>query len=369
MKTTKLKVKNLNSNYTVIIGRNILNQVSNQIKILCPGAQKIALVVDKNVPNKFKIKLKNYLKKYKIYIFQYSVNEKFKSFVNVNKLVEKCLSNKFNRNDVLISLGGGIIGDYSAFAASIIKRGINFINIPTTLLAQVDSSIGGKTGVNSPRGKNLIGSFYQPKLVISDVEILKSLPQREFICGFAEILKHALILKSNFFSWLKSNSNGLLKNRNLDLLKEAVSESCKIKLHFVNRDIFEKNIRMTLNFGHTFAHAIEAQNKYSKKINHGEAVIMGMMMATKLSYLKKLCSLNTLDQLKQIYISNNLKYDIKKFFKKNEYKHIANYMSVDKKNNDNKINLILLKKIGQTTKPNTYKISSTELKAVFNKII
>ena len=161
----------------------------------------------------------------------------------------------------------------------------------------------------------------------------------------------------------------MLKNRNLDLLKEAVSESCKIKLHFVNRDIFEKNIRMTLNFGHTFAHAIEAQNKYSKKINHGEAVIMGMMMATKLSYLKKLCSLNTLDQLKQIYISNNLKYDIKKFFKKNEYKHIANYMSVDKKNNDNKINLILLKKIGQTTKPNTYKISSTELKAVFNKII
>ena len=369
MKTTKLKVKSLNSNYSVIVGRNILNQISNQITILCPGAQKVALVVDKNVPIKFKVKLKKLLKKYKIYTFEYTVNEKFKSFVNINKLVEKCLKNNFNRNDVLISLGGGILGDYSAFAASIIKRGVNFINIPTTLLAQVDSSIGGKTGVNSIRGKNLIGSFYQPRLVISDIEILKSLPQRELICGYAEILKHALILKIDFFNWLKSNSNMLLKNRNLNVLKKAVIESCKIKLYFVNKDIFEKNIRMILNFGHTFAHAIEAQNKYSKRINHGEAVIMGMMMATKLSYQKKLCSLNTLNQLINIYESNSLKYNIKKFFKKNEYKKIANYMSADKKNNDKKINLILLKKIGQTTKPNKYKISSAELKQVFNKII
>ena len=322
MKTTKLKVKNLNSNYSIIVGRNILNHISNQITILCPGAQKIALVVDKNVPIKFKVKLKKFLKKYKIYTFEYTVNEKFKSFVNVNRLVEKCLENNFNRNDVLISLGGGILGDFSAFAASIIKRGINFINIPTTLLAQVDSSIGGKTAVNSIRGKNLIGSFYQPKLVVSDIEILKSLPQRELICGYAEILKHALILKLDFFNWLKNNSSTLLKSRNLNVLKKAVIESCKIKLHFVNKDIFEKNIRMMLNFGHTFAHAIEAQNKYSKRINHGEAVIMGMMMATKLSYQKKLCNLNTLNQVKSIYESNSLKYDIKKFFKKMNIKKL-----------------------------------------------
>ena len=369
MKINKLKVKNLNSNYSVIIGINILNQISSQIKEICPDAQKIALVVDKNVPTKFKVKLKNYLKKYKLYIFEYTVNEKFKSLINVNKLVEKCLANNFNRNDILVSLGGGILGDYSAFAASIIKRGINFINIPTTLLAQVDSSIGGKTGVNSPRGKNLIGSFYQPKLVFSDIELLKSLPHRELVCGFAEILKHSLILKSNFFNWLKNNSYALLKNRNPNLLKKAIIESCKIKLHFVNKDIYEKNIRMILNFGHTFAHAIEAQNKYSKRINHGEAVIMGMMMATKLSYLKKKCNLNTLKELENIYNSNNLKYDIKKFFKKSEYKKIANYMIADKKNNDKKINFILLKKIGQTTKPNEYKISISELKRVFNKII
>ena len=161
----------------------------------------------------------------------------------------------------------------------------------------------------------------------------------------------------------------MLKKRNLNLLQKAVIESCKIKLHFVNKDIFEKNIRMILNFGHTFAHAIEAQNKYSKRINHGEAVIMGMMMATKVSYLKKICSLNTLNELKNIYDANQLKYDIKKFFKKNEYKQIATYMTADKKNNDKKINLILLKKIGQTTMPNTCKISKNELKKLFDKII
>jgi len=369
MKTTRLKVKNINSNYSIIIGRNILNHISPKIKKLCPRAQKIALVVDKNVPNKFKIKIKNYLKSYKVYTFEYNVNEKFKSFKSVNNLVEKCLINNFNRNDVLISLGGGILGDYCAFAANIIKRGINFVNIPTTLLAQVDSSIGGKTGVNSKQGKNLIGSFYQPKLVLSDIEILKSLPQRELVCGYAEILKHAIILKSNLFDWLKINSNELLKNRNLNLLKEAVVESCKIKLYFVNKDTLEKNIRMILNFGHTFAHAIETLNNYSKRINHGEAVIMGMMLATKLSHLKKICSLNTLNELKSIYEANNLKYDIKKFFKNSEYRKIVNYMSADKKNNDKKINFILLKKIGLTTKPNKYKISTDELKKMFHKII
>ena len=125
--------------------------------------------------------------------------KKFKSLTSANKIVEKCLFYNFNRSDVLISFGGGILGDLGGFVASMIKRGVNFINIPTTLLAQVDSSVGGKTGVNSKFGKNLIGAFYQPKLVISDIEILKSLPQRELICGYAEILKHSLILKNNFF--------------------------------------------------------------------------------------------------------------------------------------------------------------------------
>mgnify|MGYP006181402909 CR=1 FL=1 len=369
MKITKIKVKNLNSNYSIVIGKNVLTQIQSKISELCPGTKKIALVVDKKIPKKYRNKIIKLLKNYEVFVFEYSVNEKFKSFTNVHRLVEKCLQNNFNRNDVLISFGGGILGDLGAFAASIIKRGINFINIPTTLLSQVDSSIGGKTGVNSKLGKNLIGSFYQPKLVLSDVELLKSLPHRELICGYAEILKHSLILKNNFFNWLDKYSNQILVNRNLNLLQQSIVKSCKIKLHFVNKDIYEKNIRMILNFGHTFAHAIEVQNKYSKKINHGEAVIMGMMMAAKLSYIKKICSFQTLEQLKKIYKFNNLKHDVKKYFKKNEYKKIIEHMINDKKNNDEKINLILLKKIGQTTNPNAYKISTKELKKVFYKII
>jgi 3-dehydroquinate synthase len=369
MKTTNLQVKNLNSNYSIVIGKNILSKIPGKIKTICPGAKKIALIIDKKIPKKFKDKLINILKKYDVYIFEYSVNEKFKSFSSVEKLVEKCLLNNFNRSDILISFGGGILGDLGGFAASIIKRGINFINIPTTLLAQVDSSVGGKTGVNSRLGKNLIGTFYQPKLVISDIGVLKSLPKRELICGYAEILKHSLILKNNFFNWLNKNSSQILIGRNLNLLQEAIVRSCKVKIYFVKKDVNEKNIRMILNFGHTFAHAIELQNNYSKKINHGEAVIMGMMMAAELSYLKRICSLQTLTQLRNIYQSNNLKHDIKKKFKKNEYNKIVENMTNDKKNNDKKINLILLKKIGQTTLPNSYKISKQELKKVFNKII
>ena len=369
MRTTSLRVKNLNSNYSIIIGENILNQIPVRIKKICPGAKKIALVIDKNVPKKYISKLKIILKKYDVYPFEYSVNEKFKSISNVNNLVEKCLQYNFSRNDILISFGGGILGDLSAFAASIIKRGINFINIPTTLLAMVDSSIGGKTGVNSKLGKNMIGTFYQPKLVLSDVELLKSLPQRELICGYAEILKHSLIVKNSFFNWLRKNSDKILVYKDSNFLKEAIIKSCRTKIYFVNKDVNEKNIRMILNFGHTFAHAIELQNNYSKKINHGEAVIMGMMMATKLSCLKKICSKNTLGQLENIYQSNNLKHDIKKKFNPNQYDKIVDHMVKNKKNNDNKINLILLKKIGQTTLPNTYKISPLEIKKVFKKII
>ena len=369
MQVTRIKVNNINSNYSIIIGKDVLKQIPSRIKTLCPLAKKIILIVDKKIPKKYKYKLKNILNKYEIYIFEYSVSEKFKSFENVNRLVEKCLFYNLNRSDILISFGGGIIGDLGAFAASIIKRGINFINVPSTLLAQVDSSVGGKTGVNSKIGKNLIGTFYQPKLVVSDVNLLKSLPKRELICGYAEILKHSLILENKFFNWLSKYSNQMLINRNLDLLKQAIVKSCKIKLYFVNKDVHEKNIRMILNFGHTFAHAIEVENNYSKKINHGEAVIIGIMMAVKLSYIKKICNLKTLTQLKKIYQYNDLKYDVKKIFKNSQYNKIIDHMINDKKNNDSKINFILLKKIGQTTSPNSYKISSSELKKIFKKII
>ena len=369
MKFKEIKAKNLESNYSIIIGNNILNLLPKKIKKICPKALKIGLIIDSKIPKSKISKIKKLLNNYEIYSFEYSSSEKLKSLKNVSDLVDECLSKNFNRTDVIIAIGGGVIGDFSGFVASLIKRGINFINIPTTLLAQVDSSIGGKTGVNSKYGKNLIGSFYEPKLVITDISFLISLPYREMVCGYAEILKHAVILKSDFFDWLSKNSIQLLKKRNIIFLKEAVYRSCKVKLFFVNKDFKESNLRMILNFGHTFAHAIEAKNNFSKKINHGEAVLMGMMMATKLSVKKNLASKNTLLELKKIYKDNNLNYSINNFFKKKEYAQIINFMTNDKKNFDKKINLILLRKIGKTTEPGKIKLSIKELKEKFSQII
>ena len=173
MKRQIINFKNKLSSYSIIIGENALDQLTKKISILCPKTRKIALIIDENVPVKFKNKFKKKLKKYELIFFSFKANEKGKSLRTVNSFLNKLLFKKLNRTDLVISVGGGITGDVVGFVASIYKRGINFINIPTTLLAQVDSAIGGKTGVNSAQGKNLIGAFYQPKLVISDTSFLK----------------------------------------------------------------------------------------------------------------------------------------------------------------------------------------------------
>ena len=369
MKIKQIKISDKNSKYSILIGENILGKLPSKIKNICPKAKKICLILDRKVPLKFKSKLKKLLAKYEILIIDYTSSEKLKSFSNAHNAVEKLLSKNFNRSDIIIAVGGGVIGDFAAFVASILKRGVNFINIPTTLLAQVDSSIGGKTGVNSKYGKNLIGSFYQPKLVISDVSFLKSLPKREMVCGYAEILKHSLILKTNLFNWLNSNSKNILEKRKSNYLKIAIYKSCKVKIYYVKKDTNEKNTRMILNFGHTFAHAIEVRNNYSKNITHGEAVLAGMIIATKLSCIKKVCNKQTLNQLLYIYSNNDLNYTFAKYRKITEINSLIPYLKNDKKNNDEKINFILLKKIGSTTEPNKHKMSLKELKKVIKRFI
>ena len=193
MKNQEIKFKNQSHNYSILIGKKILGLLPNQIKTICPNVKKIALIIDTKVPNKFKRFIENKLKNYNILIIPFVANEKNKSLKKANICLNKILSHNFNRTDLIIGIGGGITGDVAGFVSSIFKRGINYINIPTTLLAQVDSAVGGKTGVNSIHGKNLIGSFYQPKLVISDTSFLNSLQKKELICGYAEILKHAII--------------------------------------------------------------------------------------------------------------------------------------------------------------------------------
>lgn len=367
MKNQEIRFKNKNQSYSVIIGKNAVQILPEKIKVLCPRTKKIAVIIDRNIPLKFKRNLKIKLKNYDLSFLPFSANEKNKSMSVVNYYLEKLLLKNFNRTDLLIGVGGGITGDVVGFISSIYKRGINFINIPTTLLAQVDSAIGGKTGVNSKFGKNLIGSFYQPKLVISDTSFINSLPRKEMFCGYAEILKHAIIKDKIFFKWLEKKTRFVLNKKSKELAY-AIKRSCQIKMNFVNKDVNEKNLRMVLNFGHTFAHAIEVKNNYGNRITHGEAVLSGMILATKLSVLKKTCTDKTFIKIKNIYLQNNLAYTYKKYSRISSVKELIPFLKNDKKNDDDKINFILLKEIGKTVMPNKSKISISHLKELSKAI-
>ncbi len=346
MKKIKININQKNQNYKLVIGSNIVSKFSNYIKDCNLKISKFFFVIDKNVPKKIVKNLIGSLRKKNITIYYFSATEKNKVQKSVDLILDKMLKKKITRNDCLVAVGGGITGDVTAYAASLFKRGINFINIPTTLLSQVDSAIGGKTGVNTKNGKNLIGTFYQPKMVISDTNFLKSLSKRDIVCGYAEILKHSLIANKNFYNYLKKNINQILNLRS-PYIENSIFESCKIKKNIVEKDEKEVNLRRTLNFGHTFAHAYESTLRYSKKLNHGEAVILGMYTALNFSYKKKLINKNNYDEIINHIKNENLPYKLSNYFYLSDIKKIISFMVNDKKNKSKKINLILLKKIGK----------------------
>ena len=347
MKKTRILINTKTKKYSIFIGSGILSNLSNIFKKNKIKINKCLIIVDKNVPKKNLFILKKQINSKNIFTYYFNPSEKNKSLKSVKIILNKLFKLNFNREDCVISLGGGITGDVVGFVASIFKRGIKFINIPTTLLAQVDSSIGGKTGVNNYYGKNLIGSFYQPDLVISVIKILKSLPKREIICGYGEILKHSIIDGKKIFNYLDKNKFNILNLRS-PFIEKAICDSCKIKKKIVQLDEKEKNIRKILNLGHTFAHAYEATLNYSKKLNHGEAVILGIVSAIKFSLknnnLLKQDSKRILNHIQKL----ELPYILKNYFNKKDINLILKFMKSDKKNVSSKINLILIKGIGKT---------------------
>ena len=347
MKTIKLTVKTNNQRYLICIGSGLISNLSIQIKKNSIHFDKCLLVIDNKIPKKFISKIKASLKNKKIFTFLIEAKEKNKSQRMTNDILEFMLNKNFSRTDCLIAIGGGITGDISGFAASLYKRGLQFINIPTTLLAQVDSSIGGKTGVNTKYGKNLIGSFYQPKIVISDTIFLRSLPKREILCGYGEILKHSLILKPNFFNFLKKNFLKIINLKN-PFIEKSIYESCKIKKSIIEKDEKEDNLRKSLNFGHTFAHAYEATTGYNQKLNHGEAVLLGMNTALKFSKKSKILKRNRFSLINDHFEKSKLPNNLKKYFSAKDIDKILSFMIKDKKNDSSQINLILLKDIGRT---------------------
>lgn len=263
--------------------------------------------------------------------------EHYKTIDTWSKIIDKLTAMRANRDTTIIALGGGVLGDIAGFAAATFMRGLPFIQVPTTLLAQVDSSVGGKTGVNHKEGKNLIGSFYQPAMVISDIDVLSTLPDREYKCGLAEIIKYGAIYDVDFFAWLESNMSELL-NRVPKKLIYAISRSCQIKANIVGEDEFEIGKRAILNFGHTFGHALENIMGYGELL-HGEAVAIGMIIASKLS------PINSLERNRLISLikSANLPHKIEL----NDEKQMLDVMKTDKKVKNKKLRFVLLRSLGE----------------------
>tara|TARA_B100000886_G_scaffold264259_1_gene188774 strand:- start:1822 stop:2916 length:1095 start_codon:yes stop_codon:yes gene_type:complete len=361
----KLFVKTKDKTYPIYFGSNNCFKIKKILVQNKINSKKLIVIYDKNIPKKIIAKFKSKLKDKENIFLGLNFNEKLKNLNTVKKILVILGKNNFNRNDCVISIGGGIAGDICAFAASVYKRGLKFINIPSTLLSQVDSSIGGKTGVNNFLGKNMIGTFCQPNVVIVDINFLKSLPKREMICGYAEILKHSLISNKKFFIFLKNNFKKVL-NLKPKILEKAIINSCKIKKTIVEKDEKENNLRKSLNYGHTFAHAFESALGYTNKLNHGEAVLLGILTASQFSNKENLLPTNEL-KLIENHI-RELKYDnIKIYFRKKSINKISDFMIKDKKNNSEDINLILLKRIAKPVLNNRY--SQIKIKKFLSSLI
>lgn len=250
--------------YDVVIGPGLLDQAGERLSAALQGA---GITVD---------------------LITIAPGEESKSFEGLADLSDRLLALNLERGDQIVALGGGVVGDLAGFAAAIYKRGIDFVQVPTTLLAQVDSSVGGKTAIDTPRGKNLIGAFHQPRLVLADLDVLATLPARELACGYAEIIKYGLLGDFAFFEWLETNVQAVL-DRDVDALVRAVGRSVEMKAEIVAEDEKEAGRRALLNLGHTFGHAIEAEMGFGEALKHGEAVGVGMAQAFRFSARLGLC--------------------------------------------------------------------------------
>ena len=328
--------------YEIIVGSNILQQL--QIFLQTKNYNKIIAISDKNVIKFHRQKLKNIVEN--IDFVEVEAGEFSKSFAIFEKVCEEILQKNIDRHTLLIAFGGGVVGDLTGFCASVLLRGIDFIQIPTTLLAMVDSSVGGKTAINSNVGKNLIGSFYQPKLVLCDIDFLETLPLREFRSGYAEIVKYGFIYDKNFFDFLDENLMEIFA-KNLPILQKIITRSCEIKAQIVGRDEKENGERALLNFGHTFGHIFETETNYSTEILHGEAVAIGMLMASQMSvdfgFIDNFEYQKIFNHLQKSGFELNLKNIRQNWHQENLIKHLFK----DKKTENNQLTFILLNKIGE----------------------
>ncbi len=334
--------------YDILVGENLLAKASEFLEpVLRRG--RVVVVTDENVADLHLPTLQQSLDAAGIVHDSITLppGEGSKNFATLQSLLDQLLALRIERNDTIIALGGGVIGDLTGFAAAILRRGIACIQIPTTLLSQVDSSVGGKTGINTDYGKNLVGAFHQPRLVLADVSLLASLPRRELLAGYAEIVKYGLLGDASFFGWLEKNSDSLLSG-DVAALTHAVLSSCRAKADIVAQDEREGGIRALLNLGHTFGHAFEAEAGYGGSLLHGEGVAIGMVQAFRLSAALGFCSLVEANRV----AAHLEKVGLPTTPRQAGLNHAApeiliNHMQQDKKVEDGKLTFILVRTIGE----------------------
>ncbi len=294
----KISVNLPQTQYDIHIGAGLLTHCGE--KILPLMKRKFAAIVsDENVAGLYGAKLQNALKQSGIesVLITVEAGEGSKSWPVLEQVVEELLDAKVERDDVVIALGGGVIGDLVGFASNILRRGVRFVQMPTSLLAQVDSSVGGKTGINSKSGKNLIGAFHQPQMVICDTDVLQTLPEREFLAGYGEVAKYGLLGDAAFFDWLDDNHNSI-RALEQDAIEHMIGHCCQMKADIVARDEKERGDRALLNLGHTFGHALESATGYSARLLHGEGVAIGCGLAFELSEKLGYCAKGTNERVR-----------------------------------------------------------------------
>jgi 3-dehydroquinate synthase len=328
--------------YPIFIGEGALNNIeffSPYIK-----GKQVCIVTNETIAPLYLDSLKGLLSPhYQLDVVVLPDGEQFKTLDTLSQIYDCLLESKHNRTTTLIALGGGVVGDMTGFAAASYQRGVNFIQVPTTLLSQVDSSVGGKTGVNHPLGKNMIGAFHQPESVIIDTNVLKTLPDRELAAGIAEIVKYGLIIDADFYQWLEKYMDQLVSLEPA-VVVDAIARSCEIKADVVSQDEKESGIRAILNLGHTFGHAIEAAQGYGNWL-HGEAVAAGMVVALELSSQLGWLPSNEVDRLKVLLSKVKLPTQLPENMSADQFIEL---MSVDKKVVDGRLRLVLLKSIGES---------------------
>ena len=342
------------SSYDIVIGTNLISNPTPYLKNYIEKRKIIIIHDDYFSPTQ---KKNSYFYKFlesikencnNVHLISIPGGDKTKNINHLNEIIETTLSFEIDRDSIIIAFGGGVVGDIAGFVSSIVLRGINYIQVPTTLLSQVDSSIGGKTGINSKMGKNLIGAFHQPLAVISDINILNSLPKREFYAGLAEIVKYGLIKDIAFFEWLEKEYEGILYYHP-SKIQTIITKSCQIKAEIVKEDEKEKGQRALLNLGHTFAHAIEYFGNHDGKIIHGEAVSIGICLAFKLSNFLGFCCQDDVQRVENLFEKFHLPTSLVNF--KNlslSSKKMIERFKFDKKSKQNQLTFILNKGIGKS---------------------